>query len=976
MSIINRLLGSDSDASGDESEPDEGEPWPYTWTEDEVETVQGSEVRSVMYDEDGEVDEKFAGPLARDMVLSARDQPDQPVWVGVGKRNGRHAGIEKQSLLQHTAVYGTTGYGKSTLLTNMELQTIEAGAGCVVIDPKGNDALKLLQMIPNHRLDDVVWIEPGGNRSYATGFNFLDVGVEPDHPMFDTLRENVVADLKHAIGADDYWGPLMDGITSTLIRVSSELPYDFALHDLYYILQDEESRQALATLAIQVHDLGHLEYVQKIAEKEEDDFDAILRRLKDWVENPTALKLTAFRDSPIDFETIVNEGKILVVKMGPETKELKRMTTTAVLRRLWSTIRARDEARGVNDPTPFYLFADEFDIIGTENSGVIDILSRARSAGLGLILSTQYPTRLDQDVQDAMNSNCDTTLSFSPGSKKDSKAAAAVLGMDWNKLQSSPDYHIWMQIKLRRTNEISDAFNVYTLPPFPPRRPYTEAEHILERIVREWGRPQKTYEELNDELLIHAGAGALERPDGPLGAGGGTTPDPNDTGASPVTAAQDAEDIELTEVRTARICKAVYDEAVQTGAEDGFVPSKAVAERIRDYFDAADDPADISHDSVLWDLRDGIPDTHLESEDRREDVYLRCTSKGKTTIIKTGSAASGGGIKHRKLLKDLYDPVTRLGIRMRLPMQDGTDLPDALGTLDDIDALDDLPSPEEAAAMSFRKRSEVEASIRERFREDHPLVARLSDGASMAWEAESSTGDSKPHQTWTNLAEAVNAGQRCLFAVREHVAEKVWTSITENREHHCDWKGDHQRLYNGGDMNIDGATMLRPGDEDQTVWLRDEETGEFILRSSGGDGTDLARFEDHEAVYTDAENYPATSDEIEDTDGWMKVKKPFIAEREFDEGGVPDRDEWDIIVVPSNAETIADLDLYEAGERTPLSDLLISGGQGDVTETPTGRQNDAAETPTRDEDAAESDEDDDSDGGFPALSEALESAND
>lgn len=65
------------------------------------------------------------------------------------------------------------------------------------------------------------------------------------------------------------------------------------------------------------------------------------------------------------------------------------------------------------------------------------------------------------------------------------------------------------------------------------------------------------------------------------------------------------------------------------------------------------------------------------------------------------------------------------------------------------------------------------------FRDERPLLARLTDGDAVAIEAEHSTGDSKPYQTWVNLADAVNSGRRCLFACRPEVAPKVYRTLTE-----------------------------------------------------------------------------------------------------------------------------------------------------------------------------------------------------
>ena len=61
---------------------------------------------------------------------------------------------------------GKSGTGKTTLLRNLIVQDIEAGHGVAVIDPHGDLATELLDCIPKHRTDDVVYFNPvnGGRK--------------------------------------------------------------------------------------------------------------------------------------------------------------------------------------------------------------------------------------------------------------------------------------------------------------------------------------------------------------------------------------------------------------------------------------------------------------------------------------------------------------------------------------------------------------------------------------------------------------------------------------------------------------------------------------------------------------------------------------------------------------------------------------------------------------------------------------------
>ncbi|HZD43694.1 MAG TPA: hypothetical protein VE134_06505, partial [Methanomicrobiales archaeon] len=331
-------LGGQQSEADDESEDGDGDEWPYEYQQDDVEMVEGQP----MIARDNVQDELFAGPLSRSMMEGPRTNPEQPLFVGVGTRRGRHAGIEQEDLLKHTVLLGPTGYGKSTLMNNMIRAQSEADFPVVFIEPKGDDSPKLIDILPEHRIDngDLVWLEPGGNRTATVGLNILDPGGESDDPMFDTAVENLVEDLTKMIGIDEYWGPRMDGITKTMVRATARLDYEFTLLDLYYILAEEENAREFANLVDQ-SGLEWLNYTEKIAEMDDDNLDPIRRRLKDWVEDPIARRVIAFRDSTVNLADIIEERKILVVRMGPERDELKQMVSTAIIRRLWSHVRAR-----------------------------------------------------------------------------------------------------------------------------------------------------------------------------------------------------------------------------------------------------------------------------------------------------------------------------------------------------------------------------------------------------------------------------------------------------------------------------------------------------------------------------------------------------------------------------------------------------------------------------------------------------------
>lgn len=82
-------------------------------------------------------------------------------------------GIRAKDRSKHMYVIGKTGMGKSTLLENMAIQDIQNDEGLIFIDPHGSTAVKLLEYIPRHRIDDVVYFAPH-DTDFPISFNVLE----------------------------------------------------------------------------------------------------------------------------------------------------------------------------------------------------------------------------------------------------------------------------------------------------------------------------------------------------------------------------------------------------------------------------------------------------------------------------------------------------------------------------------------------------------------------------------------------------------------------------------------------------------------------------------------------------------------------------------------------------------------------------------------------------------------------------------
>jgi hypothetical protein len=162
--------------------------------------------------------------------------------IELGQRRGvlgtptAHA-IPRASRVRHMAVFGPTGSGKSTVLTNIVLQDAAAPQrpGLICIDIKDDFALSLIDYLPPERAGDVLLFDPS-DTEFPPAFNPL-ADIAPDERTLATAE--LLAALKRLY--DDSWGPRLEHVLRHVLLTLVETP-DATLLDIARLLTDGEYR--------------------------------------------------------------------------------------------------------------------------------------------------------------------------------------------------------------------------------------------------------------------------------------------------------------------------------------------------------------------------------------------------------------------------------------------------------------------------------------------------------------------------------------------------------------------------------------------------------------------------------------------------------------------------------------------------------------------------------------------------------------
>ncbi len=321
-------------------------------------------------------------------------------------------GIKAKDRQRHMYVVGKTGMGKSTLLENMAAQDIQNGEGMAFIDPHGSAAETLLDYVPEHRINDVVYFAPF-DLNNPVSFNVMeDVGPDKRHLVVSGLMSTF---KKIWV---DAWSARMEYILTNALLVLIEYP-DTTLLSVNRLFSDKAYRTQVvnyckdpAVKAFWTEEFAN--YTDRFAA---EALPAIQNKIGQFTGNPLIRNIIGQPHSSFDIRKIMDEKKILIMNLSKglvgETNAnlLGSMLTTRIY--LAAMSRADLPVEQMRSMPNFYFYVDEFQSFA--NATFANILSEARKYHLNLIIAHQYIEQMEEEVRDAVFGNVGTTVSFRVG---------------------------------------------------------------------------------------------------------------------------------------------------------------------------------------------------------------------------------------------------------------------------------------------------------------------------------------------------------------------------------------------------------------------------------------------------------------------------------------------------------------------------------------------------------------------------------
>jgi hypothetical protein len=337
---------------------------------------------------------------------------DEP-QITIGERHGwgdpRPFGISAVDQRQHLYIIGKTGAGKTTLLRNLILQHILLGHGVGLIDPHGDLAEELLNHIPPHRADHLVYFNPG-DIEFPIGLNLL-ANVAPDDRHL--VASGIVSAFK-GIWRDS-WGPRLEYILYNAVSALLDCR-NATLLGVNRMLSDDAYR---ARVIGQIKD----PFIRAFWSEEYASYDSRFRReaiapiqnkLGQFLLNPVVRNILGQVKAKVKIPFTMDNERLIIAnlskgRLGHDKANLlgSLLTTQFQLAAMARWNRPEEERRD------FYLFIHEFQNFSTD--AFASILAEARKYRLCLTLSHQYIDQLSLPIRQAVFGNVGTLISFRIG---------------------------------------------------------------------------------------------------------------------------------------------------------------------------------------------------------------------------------------------------------------------------------------------------------------------------------------------------------------------------------------------------------------------------------------------------------------------------------------------------------------------------------------------------------------------------------
>lgn len=377
--------------------------------------------------------------------------------------------------LQHTAIIGPTGSGKSSLLMRLIEQDMAAGRGGLVVDVKGDLVSGLLARVPECRRHDVIVLDPAGDGPQP-GLNLFPAG--SDHELTADLLLGTLSEIYR-----DSWGIRTSSYLGLGLRTLS-YSRGASLPLLPALFTDRRFRTQILRGVTDPLLLGSWQRFEALSAADQATQLAPGLRKIDELVGRARLRVVLGQAQPrLHFGEVLARNRIVLVRLPPGLlgTPATRLLSSLVLWQFFSAVEAR-AALPESQRYPFFAYIDEIAALGSLPLPLDGLLERARGHGVGLTLAPQNLAQLTPSVRAGLLANVGSLVTFRANADEAKAMARELPGVSAEQLQHLERFEVAMRLSLA-PGHVTPTMTGRTLPPGEPcSDPAAVQRHAAERF--------------------------------------------------------------------------------------------------------------------------------------------------------------------------------------------------------------------------------------------------------------------------------------------------------------------------------------------------------------------------------------------------------------------------------------------------------------------------------------------------------------
>jgi len=333
------------------------------------------------------------------LILGVNEFRDQEKIIRLGDKDR----------LRHTYIIGQTGTGKSVMLKNLAYQDLVAGRGFALIDPHGDLAEGLLGLIPEDRIDDVIYFNPN-DRNSPIGMNIFELQNEDQMDFVIGEMINMLYSL-YDPGHTGIVGPRMENIVRNAAVLLMSDPDGATFMDIPKVLVDPAYAASKLKYVKNQRTIDFWTKEWPAAQKSNDAGEVTSWVVSKWApfENDSIRNILGQVKSGFTIRDVMDGKKILLVNLskGLLGEQAAKLLGMVFVMKFQAAAMSRADTPE-DQREPFCLYVDEFQNFATESFE--SILSEARKYRLNLILANQFMAQLTDKIREAILGNVGTII--------------------------------------------------------------------------------------------------------------------------------------------------------------------------------------------------------------------------------------------------------------------------------------------------------------------------------------------------------------------------------------------------------------------------------------------------------------------------------------------------------------------------------------------------------------------------------------